>query len=169
MHRRFFLAFSWGLLLASLCLSGGRPAHPLYLSLTERRYDPGSGTVRLGVRLFTDDLEDALRLRLGRSLPVQGHWQEEAVQKAAQAYVLAKIDLSPHPAQWQRVTCKAQNDATWIAFTGQLPPQQRKLILTNELLIEVFDTQRNVVRAFRGEEMQATRLDRNRTRTVLQW
>lgn len=150
-------------------LLGSSPDHAVYISLTEIRYEPGSGELRLGVRMFSDDLEDALRNQHGRSVPVRGHWGDPAVQGKIEGYVLQKVRLRPAPDDWSLLALRQQNDATWIELKGKVSPNIKRWEVSNALLTEVFDTQSNVVKFYWREQMQALRLNREETQATLGW
>ena len=158
------------LLIVSLLLGGaGSPRHALYLSLQEIRYQ--APTLSVGFRIFSDDLEDALRAHTGRFVPVIDHWQEAETQAAIMRYLQAKTTLS---LDGQAVTLsldhiEPQQDATWIACRLSLPAPPGLIEVNNRLLLEVFDTQKNLVRIYHGQEMHLSQLDQTQTRLQLAW
>ncbi len=158
------------LLLPSFLLIGMRaPRHALYLSLQEIRYQPGALSV--GFRIFSDDLEDALRQHTGRSVPVIDHWQEQKTQAAIMVYLQAKTSLilDGQVVNLALDHLEPQQNATWIACHVALDTPPHEISVDNRLLLDVFDTQKNLVRIYHGQEMHLSQLDQTQTRVRLRW
>ncbi len=161
----FILAMIW-----SFGTTMPTPKHAIYLSLTQFTWDQQSGELEMGVRMFTNDLEDALRLQHGRSIPIEGHWDDPDVRKAVQSYVLNKVNLGLHGLNWKAVAFHQQNDATWLALKALQADLPSHLEVESNLLTEVFDTQANVIRFSRGKEgLQAVRLTKEDNKAVFSW
>lgn len=157
------------LLLSGLLLGARAPQHALYLSLEEIRYQ--APTLSVGFRIFSDDLEDALRQYTGQSIPVIDHWQEEESQAAIMAYLQAKTSLTLD-GRTVRLTLdhiEPQQNATWIACRVMLKAPPHEVTVDNRLLLDVFDTQKNLVRIYHGQEMNLSQLDQRQTRVRLVW
>lgn len=164
------MAKVWGLLGIILFVgTGSTPQHAIYLSLTEVRYEPQTGAMTMGVRIFSDDLEDALRLYFGESIPVIGHWQNPELEPKVREYLLEKIRFTPMPSDWQLVSLYQQNDATWIEFSATGPLNQRSWEVQSELLLNVFDTQRNIVKVFYRDDLQVVSLDKSSSHASFEW
>lgn len=162
-NRWLWLCVAWG------CLGLRPPQHALYLSLQEIRYQAPVLTV--GFRIFTDDLTDALRHHHGRAIPVADHWQAAPTQAAIMAYLRAKTRLSVD-GQACALTLdhiEPQQDATWIACRVAWSAPLHRLHVHNRLLLDLFDTQQNLVRVYHHEEMTLTRLHQQQTDVTLDW
>ncbi len=126
----------------ALALSIGA-AHPLHSSLTTVAWRPETRTIEVAVRVFTQDLQDALTRRA----------------QTACAYVQAALTLrEAGGGTVSTSTCAMQRegDVTWIRFTAQLA-DPHGLRLSNTMLFERFADQINIVQSSIG----------GRARTVL--
>ena len=157
------------LLLGSLLTIGAAPQHALYLSLTEISYEPGTGSLTMGVRVFSDDLEDGLREHFGESTPVIGLWEDPHVAEKVKSYLLDQIILTPSPQNWALVSLYQQNDATWIEFTAEGGLQENEWKVDSNLLLDVYDTQRNIIKIFWRDQLRVASLDKNDRQATFSW
>jgi hypothetical protein len=162
---------AWLLLPLCACLLGSQrsPAHGLYLSLEEIRYE--APTLQVGFRLFTNDLADALRHETGKAVPVADHWQDPATQAAIMQYLAhhssLRVDGVRRELRLDHI--EPQQETTWVACVLDLPHAPRRLDLQNRLLLELFDTQKNLVRVYRDQEMELFQLDQQQTEVEVVW
>ena len=61
------MLFLKNIVLASLFLFAGKP-HPFYLSITEMKYNDKSKSLEISCKMFTGDLEDALKKTTNKSV-----------------------------------------------------------------------------------------------------
>ncbi len=108
-------------------------AHPLHSSLTTVAWRPETSTLEVAVRVFTQDLEEALARRTGTACVY------------AQA-VLTLRDATGRALPTTRCTMERQADVTWIRFSAT-PGEVRALRLSNTLLFELFHDQINIVQS----------------------
>ncbi len=110
-------------------------AHPLHSSVTTVTWRQETRTLELTIRVFTEDLEQALARRGG----------------TACGYVAAAMtlrDAAGNAVPLARCAITDQDDVTWIrlsAAVGDSPPSG--LRLANTVLFELFADQINVVQA----------------------
>lgn len=108
-------------------------AHPLHSSLTTVAWRPETRTLEVAVRVFTQDLQDALARRT------------ESACAYTQA-VLTLRDTAGRTVPTGRCTMARDGDVTWIRLSAT-PGDPHALRLSNTLLFELFADQINIVQS----------------------
>lgn len=108
-------------------------AHPIHSSLTTVAWRQDTRTLEVAVRLFTQDLQDALARRKGTGC------------EYAQA-VLTLRDAAGRTVPTDRCTIARDGDVTWIHLSAT-PGDLHALRLSNSLLFELFEDQINIVQS----------------------
>ena len=108
-------------------------SHPMHSSLTTVAWHPETRTLEVAVRVFTQDLQDALARRKGTGC------------QYAQA-VLTLRDAAGHTVPTDRCTIASDGDVTWIRLSAA-PGDPHALRLSNTLLFELFEDQINIVQS----------------------
>lgn len=136
------------------------PTHALYISLTEGEIVESE--VNFEVKVFSDDLQDALRNHNSSSYQ-SGNLQEfYAINEA-----IAKDYFTEHFKLWvadQLIELRLgdytmEGDAHFIRITGSLPENVKELSVKASYLMELFPTQINVVKVKKGEQLKYLRFD----------
>ncbi|WP_192820084.1 DUF6702 family protein [Rufibacter sp. LB8] len=121
-------------------------AHEFHTSITDARYNPKTQTFELAVRVFADDLEEALSrraktvVRLDRSARVN-----QLIAEYVQAHLSISAAKGKKPVH-KFIGVQEEADALWIYVeipAGQVPAGQ--VYVQNALLMEVFTDQTNIV------------------------
>lgn len=118
-------------------------AHPLHSSMTTVAWHVETHTVELAMRVFTQDLNDALARRTGTACSY------------AQAVVILR-DADGRRIPTVQCTATREQDVTWIRLSASVS-DPRGVRLANTVLFELFADQINIVQASLG----------GRSRTVL--
>lgn len=108
-------------------------AHPIHSSLTTVAWRQETRTLEVAIRLFTQDLQDALARRKGSGC------------EYAQA-VLTLHDAAGRTVPTDRCTIVRDGDVTWIRLIAA-PGDLHALRLSNSLLFELFEDQINIVQS----------------------
>lgn len=108
-------------------------AHPIHSSLTTVAWHQETRTLEVAIRLFTQDLRDALARR------------KEAGCEYAQA-VLTLRDAAGRTVPTDQCTIARDGDVTWIRLRAT-SVDSRALRLSNTLLFELFEDQINIVQS----------------------
>ncbi|KAA6435730.1 DUF6702 family protein [Rufibacter glacialis] len=139
--------FGWCLLAA---LWVGLPAvswaHDFHTSITDARYNPKNQTYELSVRVFADDLEEALSRRHKTTVRLD---RSERVNKLMAEYLQAHLAISVVKgtrAPQKFIGAQEEADAIWLYLeipAGKAPAGQ--VWVQNALLTEVFNDQTNIL------------------------
>lgn len=144
---RLFLLL--GLLLALPTLGGTR--HAYHSTITELRLNPQAQQVEVAIKVFTDDLEKAL----SQGLPKTVSLRDPRALLLADRYLHQHLKLSlPASARAGRLPLAVQflglqpeKDAYWLYAKVALPHPTTELLVRQDLLLELFSDQMNIVNA----------------------
>jgi len=137
------------LILASFFLLSGfkSGAHEFYLSVTEIEYNNEKQSLQIITRVFIDDLEDVLNERYGADLQLSEEAEEGAVAENISKYLKQKLRLQVNGEELQLNYLGKEYDADQLILyieVEDLAPFN-KIEVTNEILTDLFDDQKNVV------------------------
>ncbi len=112
-------------------------AHPLHFSITSVDYDQESGSLQISAKLFSDDLQDALK--------------KEGFQEVNDTSILAyfsknflvKINTKDRP--WAFIGFETEEDVTFVYLEIKSKKTPKSISITNTLILNLFQDQTNVV------------------------
>ena len=141
-------------LLATACLVcvGFGVEHDFHFSRTDLRWNPATRTVQTTVRVFTDDLEVALRNHVGLDddtriwLGDEGEWAK--ADSALAVWVEDQLDvrMSDIPVHWRWVGKEIELDVSYLHVESQpMADSNRVWVVRNSMLFDVFEDQVNEV------------------------
>lgn len=146
------LLLAAGLLLFPL--SDSRPAlHPYYVSMTEIHHRPAEGKLEIAVRIFTDDLEQAVRADCRCKVDLSAPPSDATGQKLT-AYIQKHLHLkapgSSNDLSLSYQGYEKEEESTWVYLESPAPKSLAGLQVRNDLLYERHKAQINLVRAVFG-------------------
>ena len=134
-----------GLVLLILLSSG---FHPVHVSVTNMDIDPESGQVNVTIKLFSDDLEELIGRKYGVHLRITA--QEDPGEKieALNRYIGETFHFSvngndPVPLKYNKL--KLGEQAIWLYYTYDHKGKIRKMEVRNNLMLEKFKDQTNLL------------------------
>ncbi len=153
-----------------LLLTASRPVHPVHTSITQMQYNAAEKTFEVSLRVFTDDLEEALtkennnqRVRLS---------DKDANGPLVERYVRKHFGLTSASRQRKpyRYLGKEQEvDATWIYIEIPYTEPVQGSLLQQSMLTDVFDDQMNLVNVSYLAEKKTVLFRKSNTQQVLSW
>jgi hypothetical protein len=120
------------------------PVHDFHTSLTEMRYNSATKSLETTIRVFTDDLENTLKLSSGKTLFKLTDSDTDAILKR---YVMKNLAFikGEDVVFGDYLGKEIEEEVTWIYIefknTGNLTGKS----LLNTLLFDLFDDQSNIV------------------------
>jgi len=128
--------------------------HTYHSSILELRLNPKQQQVELALKVFTDDLENALSKGRAQHLSLQ----DPRAQALADAYLREHLELAlpaasrqpRQPLALQFVGMQAEKDAYWLYAKAKLPRATTTIWLRNDVLLDQFSDQMNIVNAESG-------------------
>lgn len=160
-NNRFFsylflltVLFSISLLFLSL-----KPMHPYYVSVSEIRIDTLSKNVNVSVKLFTDDLQDAV-YRINK-VPVDFNKQSDNQKIMLENYFKErfKITIGAKVIPLSFIGYEVEEEATWCYLEFKPLNSFGKVIIVNSLLYDFLPNQTNLIHCYYNQNRKSYKLD----------
>lgn len=121
--------------------------HAIYISVAKVNFNKEANEVLISLKVFSDDLEDAIHNYSGKRQKVVGIMDFTDLSSVIEGYVNKKIELNldGNQVSLQVDSCENIGDTTWIYLKGETGPFSQSIQVKNQVLFEVFDTQKNIV------------------------
>lgn len=121
--------------------------HPFYLSVTELKYNPAQRALQGSVKLFINDIEDALKKINGKTIdlvnPVDSSKTNQILKTYLQKRLLIKVNGLDKT--YELLGFEKEQEAIWLYIELKNCPQPKKLELENSLLYDYIKEQTNIV------------------------
>ncbi|WP_239020893.1 DUF6702 family protein [Pontibacter arcticus] len=154
-----------GLMLALLfsCLLGfPAVAHDYHASITDVKYNGRTQSLEVAVRVFTDDLENALSQRTKSKVVYQANSEKTNLYLANYLQANLAFELTKgKPLKYKFVGSEEEADAVWIYL--EVPVQQAQLAqlyVKNAIFTEIFGDQMNIVNVNYKSKTESVMLQR---------
>lgn len=137
--------------------------HPLHISVTEITLDTKEKELEIMIRIFSDDLELAIReMKHDANLDLLKA-QSATVDKLAWEYLESRFKISADRELRNLKYLGHETDEDVMIFYIQLEPIERfeTLSITNNILTELYDDQANLVNVTINDDTKSLRLMRN--------
>lgn len=137
------------------------PHHAFYVSISELSYEEKWGDLTLKVKVFTNDLEDALVKRGSEKLYLNTQNESPNSISAIANYLFSKVKLQvdQKPVNFLFVKKEYLEDACWIYLRSEGMCQLSQLSIESHIFLELFDTQTNIVRVKAFGQKKIANLD----------
>ena len=126
--------------------------HKIHVSVTNLEFNQSKQTVEIVIRVFTDDLENALGRRAKRAVKIDlaTAGKDNQIIELVMAYLRSSLELKnkagrPVALSWNGI--EGQPEMFWIFVKGRMPGGLEGAQLRNKLFCELFDDQVNIVNA----------------------
>jgi len=153
------------LILASFFLLSGfkSGAHEFYLSVTEIEYNNEKQSLQIITRVFVDDFQDVLNERYDANLQLSEEAEEGAVAENISKYLKQKLRLQVNGEELQLNYLGKEYDADQLVLYIEVENLSsfNKIQVTNEILTDLFDDQKNVVHVKVNDKTKSLLLMRN--------
>ncbi len=136
-----------------IALTAARPVHEYHISVTKLNFNSEQKTLEISIRAFTDDLEKGLSMAndkrriMLRNGDDNGPLVEKYLRKH---FALADPNRKLQPIQY--IGKEAEADATWLYLEVPFSGNPEGWVMKNEMLMEAFDDQVNMVNAKWGDD-----------------
>lgn len=131
--------------------------HPFYLSMTELRYQAQNRTLEISVRIFSDDLEKALKNQCHCFVDILNP-EKQAVNDVHLKNYLNKhlqIYLNGKRVEAEWLGFENEQESTWAYLEVKNVPKGVNILIMNDILYELLNEQVNLVR-FKSNGMDKT-------------
>jgi len=138
-----------------------QPEHALYISVTDIFYLENQKELEIKFKIFSNDLEDDIRSSQNLVLELEDGVNEEEAA-VVHKYLLDKVEifLDGKAAPVSMISCQQEGDAIFAIYKGKLESQPKKLEIYNKILIDLFPTQKNIIRLRGKSPLGLLKLDK---------
>ena len=150
-------------LLITLCLFF---SHEFYISVTQIDHNPKNDSLEITVKMFTDDLENAIESFNDVKLRLGGEKEHETATQLIQDYVLENLELSQKgkDIELNFLGKEVEVDVTWCYLEAKGVKSISALTIENNLLLDVIETQTNIVHVKYKDENSSLMLNKGKTK-----
>lgn len=125
-------------------------SHPLHTTLTEVTTDPGTGVLRLTIRVFADDFSMAASRHAG----ARSRTPQRVAADVMSRYVMSRlqlVDAGGRRVALAWVGARYEGEMIWITLRAPPISSLGTVAIANALMFEMFDDQVNIVRLLFGD------------------
>jgi len=121
--------------------------HPFYLSVTELKYNTKEKALQGSVKIFTNDLEDALKKINGFSVDLINGKDKVELNKILYHYLQSHLEISADDKiqTYELLGFENEQEATWIYIEIKNIDKPIRLSLKNTILFDYLKGQSNIV------------------------
>jgi len=140
-------------LVAGLVLMGLK--HPFYLSVTDLKYNEREATLQGSVKIFVNDLEDALTKINKKPVDLIHPKDAAATNKMLFGYLETHLEISLNSKKYEYyfIGFEREQEAVWLYIEIKKCPLPKKVEIKNSILYDFLKEQSNIVHMeVRGEK-----------------
>jgi len=143
--------------------------HPLYLGVTELKYNAKEKALQGSVKLFTNDLEDALKRIHGETVDLINIKDTLKTKKLLNDYLKKRLSFAVNgfPKKYEFLGFENEQEATWLYIELRNCPLPKKLTIENKLLYDFIKEQVNIIHLEVGVQKKSIKLANPETDTEL--
>ncbi|MGE0126825.1 MAG: DUF6702 family protein [Blastocatellales bacterium] len=127
-------------------------SHKIHVSVTHLEFNQPKQTVEIVIRVYTDDLENALSQRAKREVKIDlaSAGKDRRLAEQVMAYLRSNFELKNKAGRtaslsWSGI--EGQMDMFWLYVKGRMPGGLEGARMRNKIFCELFDDQVNIVNA----------------------
>lgn len=144
--------------------------HPFHVSVTELMYNSRTHFWEMSIKLFSDDLEQAVKRRFNsKSLHLSTEKEHpeanELIKKYLQNHLSLKVGDQPLKMEW--IGREGDLDEIWVYVQFSDKDLKGQFYFSNTLLTDVLENQENIIHVQMGELKKTYRLSRKERYFVL--
>ncbi len=161
------MAFILFIILPWLAAPSTAGNHAVYVSVLEIKQAPGAGA-ELSIKVFTDDLEDAVFNQSARRIDLQNgdcsRYHEEVARYFREHLQLV---INGKTMAYDYLSCEINDISVWFTFHLQAPDSWSAINVKADYLMELFPTQNNIVSITYHGHKRMFRLRKGATKAVV--
>lgn len=135
-------------------------AHPYYISVTELEYKPREKELQIAVKIFTDDLEDALKQASHQKINLQNKEEQKKNEALVSAYLQKhlNIQVAGKNLNYSFEGMQQEEEATWMFLLVKNVAPFTTATVNNDLLYETRSDQVNIMHFVNKGDRKSYRL-----------
>lgn len=147
------IAFIW------LFLFAGKP-HPFYLSVTDLKYNDKNKSLEVACKMFSNDLEDALKKTTKKNVDLLNPKNKPEVEKILFEYVEKRltVSLNGKVQKLKFIGYEREDDVIWTYFEIEKCEKPNQINISNSLLYDFLKEQINLVQVEVGSFKQSSKV-----------
>lgn len=121
--------------------------HPFYLSVTELKYNDKGKTIEVACKMFSNDLEGALKKLSGKKVDIIHPKDKKEVEKLLFDYITKRlsIQINGQPRSLKYVGYEKEEDVIWTYMEIEKCEKPKSLSVNTSLLYDFLAEQINLV------------------------
>ena len=135
--------------------------HPFYLGVTELRYNAKEKALQGSVKLFTNDLEAALKKIHKQTIDLINPKDSLKTQKILEEYLKARLSIRVNNTlkNYEFIGFEREQEAIWMYLEIKNCTEPKKLSVENTLLYDYIKDQSNIMHIEVREEKKSLKLN----------
>lgn len=155
-------------ILASICLiaiSSLAWVHPYYVTISQIDYNSSNESLEISMKMFTDDLENALNESGAGKLHLGEVDESEKADTYIGRYIAKQMEISVNgvPVKLSFLGKEVDMDVTWCYVEVLEVPTPQNMDISNRMFMEMFDTQVNIVHVNLGQKEKSALLNKGKS------
>lgn len=125
----------------------GMLMHPYYLSVTELKYNAAEKTMAVSCKMFTNDLEEAIKRSSGKSTDLLNPKDKKEVDRELTEYICKRLLLTidGKACSLKYLGYEKEEDCIWTYLEIEKITKPKDLKIQNSLLYDYLKEQINIV------------------------
>lgn len=134
--------------------------HPFYLSVTEIKYNASKKSMEVSCKMFTNDLEDALKKTSGKSIDLINTSNKKEVESVLFAYIQKRLTISVNnkPVVLKCIGYEKEEEAIWTYMEIVNCDKPNTISIENKLLYDYLKEQMNIVHCEAGTFKESSKV-----------
>ncbi|MFC6861707.1 DUF6702 family protein [Zunongwangia atlantica] len=151
------------------CISFKAIPHKFYLSVTEIEYKKDKKDLQIISKVFIDDFQNVLEQRYGESITLSKETETGPVKELIQKYLKSKLHIYADGKEvaLKYLGKKYDKDQLVLFIEGENLEPFKEISITNAILIDLFEDQKNVVNVKVNNEIKSLMLRKDAETDVL--
>lgn len=121
--------------------------HPFYLSVTEIKYNAAHKTTEVACKMFTNDLEDAIKRSSGKKVDLINSTDKTETGRQLSEYITKRLQINFNGKirTLTYIGYEKEEDAIWTYFEIKNCEEPKIALIENKLLYDYLKEQINIV------------------------
>ncbi len=169
--RRWSVVHRLSLLFAfTLCLTAFS-FHPYYMSVTEFEYKPAEKEVQVACKIFTDDLEEALKKEYKRKVDILNASAKKENEQLLNNYLQQhlRLKLDGKAADLKMIGFEQEGEAVWVYLVTNNTSAFKSAAVFNDILYSYREDQLNIIHFKNKAERKSHRFTFPNKEVTLSW
>lgn len=146
--------------------------HPFHVSVCDITYKSDDRHLKISVRIFLDDLEDALQRKSGNhTLDIMDQSEWENINHTLEIYFQENLTITTgkKALDYQYLGSEIEEDVLWSYLEVEKLKPFKSISIENKILTEIFDDQENLVHVRKDGIVRSMRLYGNQLSAEVKW